>query len=52
MKCSSSLRSFYKPCSKKFRVNIWVPILVQRYKYNIGNDSASCSNLATMILLH
>ena len=52
MKCSSSLRSFYKPCSKKFGVNIWVPILVQQYKYNIGNDSANYSNLTTMILLH
>ena len=26
------LKSFFKPCSKKFRINIWEPIPIQRYE--------------------
>ena len=30
------LRSFYKPCSKKFGFNFWAPILIQWYKNNMS----------------
>ena len=36
MNFSAGLKSFYKPCSKKFRLNIWVPILIQWYEYTLG----------------
>ena len=33
---SVGLRSFYKPCSKKFGVNVWVSILIQICEYTFG----------------
>ena len=36
MNFSAGLKSFYKAFSKKFRLNIWVPILIQWYEYTLG----------------
>ena len=49
---SAGLRSFYTPCSKKFGLNIWVTILIQRYAYTSGYDTVSYNNLATMLFVH
>ena len=48
---SAGLKSSYKPCSKKFGLSIWVPILIHRYKYASGYDTVRFSNLATMTLV-
>ena len=51
MNFSASLRSFYKPYSKKFGLSLWVPILIHRYENTSRYDTVSFSNLATMILV-
>ena len=52
MNFSSVLRSFYKPCSKKFGQNIWVPILIQQYRYTFGYNIVSNRNLPTKMLVN
>ena len=46
LKCTSKpgLRSFCKPCSPKFRLNIQVPITVQRYGNTCGCDTVYSTN--------
>ena len=46
-----SLWSLYKPCSKRFGLNIWVPVPIQRHEYTSGYDTVRYNNLATMILV-
>ena len=52
MNFSAGLTSFYKVCSKKFGLNIWVLIPIQPNKYTSGYSTVSYSNLATMIFVH
>ena len=48
---SAGLRSFYKPCSKKFGLSIWMSILIHQYEYTSGYHTVSLSNLAAMTLV-
>ena len=46
LKCTSQadLRSFYKPGSEKFGLNIWEPIPIQRYENTSTYDTGLYSN--------
>ena len=41
LKCFShlGLRSFYKPCSRKFGLNVWASVLIQQYGSMSGWDT-------------
>ena len=51
MNLSADLRSFYKSCSKKFGLSMWVHALIHWYEYTSGYDTVSFSNLGTTILV-
>ena len=46
MNFSADPSSFHKPCSKKIRLNIWVPILIQRHEYSSRYDTVSYSQVS------
>ena len=43
------LRSFYKPCSKKFGLNVWSTILIQQYENTSGYNPAG---VTTKVIFH
>ena len=43
MHSQPGLRSFYKPCSKKFGFYFWVRIPIQWYKNNSGYNTGGTS---------